>query len=255
MAGDQHCNHLVAQFLIAHRPAVLIARLDQQRQDIFTPGSALLATPGDLGVQEVVNFLQEVSDLLAFGKKADQTLKPRNQAYGVGPQGEHIGQAFPQPSLLGSLVHTEDATQNHIQGNLLHAGMDRKGPAGRPAVKVAVGHLTHDLAVGLHAFTMKRRGHEPPVVSMARAVEQQQGMLTDQGAQDLARLAGRQLLGIAGEDFLDRLRRTEQDKRRGPGQPDRKTRAVTPGTVAHERNRTKNPVQQLNSGGRLRAGG
>ena len=94
--------------------------------------------------------------------------------------------------------------------------MDRERPADRPALDRRVGDVAHDLAVALHALALKGRLHQAPLAQVPRPVEEQQGVLSEQGFEERVRLAGAESLPVASEELPDCLRVGEDDEGRPP---------------------------------------
>src|SRR5262245_23576582 len=115
-----------------------------------------------------------------------------------------------EPCQLSSFVDPKDGSQDDIERNSLHLRLERERTTNRPVFDHPVSNLTHYLAVGLHAFAMKGRHHQPSLLPVPRPVEHEQGMLSDKGPEDLPRLSGRKLVRVASEDFLNCFGVTEQ---------------------------------------------
>ena len=218
VARHEDREHLVEELLVAHGLAVLVAGLDQHRQDVAPSGGALLAPPRDLGEQRRRKLAPVTQEAPPRREPPEVDPQERDEEKrgrrGVG-EGEHPEQALPQPHELGSLVDPEDRAQDHVEGDRLHLVVNGERTADRPRVDHAVGDVPDDAAVDVDALAVERRQQELPLAEVALAIEDEDGIpAEDRTEQPCISLTAAQLLGIAHEDVLDRVRIGEDHGRR-----------------------------------------
>jgi hypothetical protein len=145
VAGDEHRHELVAQLGVGHRAAVLVARVQQHRQQVVAragprvalgDGRELRAALGDLGVDQRVDArpLAAVRAPRAAGTEVDPR-QPRRVAGGDRQrQVEQRRQQAAQLVAAGRVAHAEDDLEDHVHRDPVHdrAGRDRRvrGPGG-----------------------------------------------------------------------------------------------------------------------------
>src|SRR5262249_6771556 len=160
-------------------------------------------------------------------------------------------QEIPQALEQGSLVHAEDGAQDHLEREAPEFRMDEKFPADGPPVDRRVGDVPYYFRVSLDPLTVERRLHHPALTQVARPVEQEERVFSEEMREERVRRARTQLVLVAREDLPDRLRVREDDER-GPSRVERLTRdgreregeavAVLPRACFHERQRPANPL-------------
>ena len=76
MSGQQHGNHLIAQFLVAHGLAIFVAGFDEHGHDI---GASVLGSGfalGNLLIQCGIDCVAELADALPRGERSQVDLQP-----------------------------------------------------------------------------------------------------------------------------------------------------------------------------------
>src|SRR5215469_1834101 len=110
--------------------------------------------------------------------------------------------------------------------------VDRERKPEGPPLEDAPHALADEPAVDVHPFAVEWRRHEPAFAQVALAVEDEQGMLAEDGSQDLAgRLAAAKRLGVPGVDVTDRVGVAAEDVRASADQAEGEP--VTPAPRAH----------------------
>ena len=127
--------------------------------------------------------------------------------------------------------------------------------ADRPRVDHAVGDVPDDAAVDVDALAVERRQHELPLAEVALAIEDEDGIpAEDRTEQPCISLTAAQLLGIAHEDVLDRVRIGEDHGRRLCEGSRREAVAEQPATLLDGLVRPPDVAQALEEGGPSRPG-
>ena len=76
MSGQQHGDHLIAQFLIAHGPTIFVSGFDKHGHNV---GASVLGCGfalGNLLVQHCIDFVAELTDALPRGERSQVDLQP-----------------------------------------------------------------------------------------------------------------------------------------------------------------------------------
>ena len=179
VAGEQQRHQLVAQLGVGQRLSVLVARGEQQREDVVALGG--------------VRSARRAADLARRRRR-----RPAPSARGSGP----TGCAGCAPSELVSCSSSSRAwlavassmraqrrgrgarprgrrrtpkTARRITSSVIACidGWVGKRLPTRPARHVALGDLAHRLAVGAHALAVEGRQHQAALAQVLGAVEQQ----------------------------------------------------------------------------------
>ena len=219
MSGHEEREHLVDQLRVGHRLALLVACLDQHREDVGPALRALAPAAGDLGDELGADRLPVADEATPGRETPELDLEGPDGEEGCGGAvglREEADDALPDAGEARALVHPEHGAEDDVEGDRLHLVMDREGLPEGPAVDHAVGDLAHDAAVDVHPLAVERRCHQASLAVMALAVQQQDRVPPEDGTEDRAGgLAGAELRPVAGEDLLDGLGVGEHDHR-GP---------------------------------------
>jgi len=103
------------------------------------------------------------------------------------------------------VVDAENRLEDDLQRDRLHPRPQLVGGPGRPALDLAGGDLGHRLAVALHALTVERRQQQAALADVRLLVEHQNGVVAEEGTQDVVALAGVEDPRVAGEDLFHGL--------------------------------------------------
>jgi hypothetical protein len=119
MPGAEHRHHLVAQFLVAHRLAVLVPRAHQQREDVVALLVSRFGAPQpDLLVDELVERRARAQEARPGAAGAEVAAQHREGGDHPDSLGEVVDQPLEalQPLLV---VDSEDGAHDHRQGDPL----------------------------------------------------------------------------------------------------------------------------------------
>ena len=258
MAGHQQGHQLVAQLLLRHRRAVLVARGEQHRQHVVALlgvglGAALVDQLEQQGV-DVVAALQELLEAAA-------ALEEREHRRRVVAQLEVLRQGVPDRVQPRAGVEPEDRAQDHLERERLEAGVERDRLVERPGRYLALGHLLEQAAERRHPLAVERGQHQLALGEVGALVEQDHGVHAYDRLEDARALAGMQHVGRGGEDLLDVRRVGQVDRRRGLEEAEREALAVARAAALEERDAARPPRERLNgargarTGGQVRHGG
>ena len=145
--GDEQRHQLVAQLLVGHRRAVLVARLQEQREHVVALGRRRGAALADLLVEDLVGGR-------GGGAKARPRAPVAVPAHAEG-EGEHaptrggdvedLAQGGAQRVEAGRVLDPEYRAHDHLERDGLGVREDGERLAHRPARHLALGRLSHDL--------------------------------------------------------------------------------------------------------------
>jgi len=252
VAGEQHRHELVAQLPVGHRPAVLVARLEQQREDVAALGPVRLpAALRDLLVDERVGPLEQAT------QPAPRTPPPQvtsqqlgqSQQHGrVQDRRQHAMQAL-DPRRLGD---AEDDPRDHLERQRARALAHREPLADPPARRFRLGDLADHRPALVHGRALQRRQQQPALPQMLRSVEHEQGTLAEDRGQWRVRLARVQIRLVAREHLPDRVNVGDVDA--GPEDQQRHRHDIAvPAVPAQQRlDRAGHQPRRVHDGGRPR---
>ena len=255
--GDEQRHQLVAQLLVGHRGAVLVARLQQQREHVVALGRRRGAALADLLVEDLVGGR-------GGGAKARPRAPVAVPAHAEG-EGEHaptrggdvedLAQRGAQRVEAGRVLDPEYGAHDHLERDGLGVGEDGERLAHRPARHLALGRLAHDLGVGGHPLSVERGQEQLALAHVLRAVEQQHGVGAEQGREHAVSLAGVEQVRIAGEDALDLLRIGREHDRAIGDRAHRERVAVAPVQALQELRRPEDERRHQEGTREIGAGG
>ena len=212
MARDEQRHELIAQLAVRKRRTVLVACLEEQREDVGPVREVRrVAAPGDLREQLPVDL----------GELAPEAAQPHQ---GVGPQeaedeaAAEIGRPRHQPPQTRrepverrAFVDAEHGAQDHSQRDGVHAGERGRGHPGRPGGDLPAGRLPDEILVGAHPLAMERWQDELAATQVLVSVEQQQVLRAQQRTQGHVRHARVHLVGSVSVQLANRVRMGEHD--------------------------------------------
>ena len=180
--GHEQRHQLVAQLLVGHRAAVVVARLEEEREHVV----ALLevgcvAARADLLEDQVVGRLERPPQCAPLRDAARAEQRELRHPPWVGRPGKTAPKGVPEPLQPLRLRHSEDAPHDHLERDRLHRRPRRHRLAGRPALDLACGDLRHRLLVAAHAPAVERRQHQLALRHVGVVVEQQHRVAAEHG--------------------------------------------------------------------------
>jgi hypothetical protein len=248
VTGQQQRHQLVAQLAVAERLVVFVAGLQQHREDVVVAGHVGLSAAGvNLLVDDAVGRGDELVEATPRAARA-RVLRAgdlqRQQTQLAGGGIEQAPQRCPDALDPLGVVEPKDGAEDDLQGDRLHRGSGGERGAVRPGGDLALGDRTHRLPVSLHPLAVEGGQHQPALAHVLGAVEQQHRAVAQQRSQDLVVLAGEQLLGIAGEDRLHRLRVGGDDHRALVGEAQGEVLAVAALAIDEEGGRLQDEAAE-----------
>ncbi len=172
MPGDEQRQQLVAQLGVAHRAAVLVRGLQQQRHDVVALGQVRGgAALGDLRIDRAVDALKLAPERRHAGDALGAERHQGDPLEGVGDDVEQPAQLAAQLIHARPLGDAEHRPQDDLHRHRLHARAQRIGLAERPALDLPCGDFGHQRAVALHPLAVKRRQQQPALAQVRRVVE------------------------------------------------------------------------------------
>ncbi len=255
VAGGEEREQLVAQLGVGHRRAVLVPRLEQQREHVVALLLAALGPPvGDLRVDQLVHRRQRAPELRRRREPAKVSVEERDPVQHAGRLPERrdalAEQVHPLP-----VAHPEDGAQDHLERDRLHARPQGEGLADRPAGHLALGGLGHHLHVAADALAVEGRQQELPLAHVAVLVECEQRVVAQRVAErERVRLAGVEGRRVAGEDLLDERGLRHVDDAAEDREARREDVAVAPPALDHPAVGRRRDERGLEQRGHSRAG-
>ena len=247
MARDEQRHELVAQLLRRHRRAVLVAGREQQRQDVVAlraVAAALLDEREELGVGLRAGA-QEAPPRRAGPEVA---LHRREQAHGVGSDGQQGAQVLAQAIEPCPLLQAEDRAQDDLERERLQARVEGDPLAPRPTLDLGGGDLGHDRGQPRDLLAVEGRQHETPLGQVGVLVEQDHRVAADQRLEDARAAARMQDLRGRREDLLDLVGVREHHERRRGDQANGEARAEARAAAFEEGDRPRPPAHRLQPG-------
>ena len=198
MAGDEQRHQLVAELLRRSSRAVLVARLQQQREDVVAPRVGAPRRRGGLISSRSTAWTgpiargKPVHPRFAEPLRADQAAM--NSRAGERRTVEHRPEAARQRARTVRRRSTPK-TARRITSSVIACMRrpDRERLAERPGGDLALGDLPHHLAVALHALAVERGQQQLALAQVRRPVEQEHRFATDDRAKDRVGLAAQYL--------------------------------------------------------------
>ena len=256
MAGAEHGDQLVAQLFVAHRAAVVVAGLQQQREHVVVAllaGFDLRAAQADLLVDELVERFARAQEARPGAAGAEVAA----QGGEGGDQADALAEVVDQRLEAGQpllVVDAEDGAHDHRQGDPLGVGAQREGLADRPGLHLPARRLADQLAVAAHPLAVEGRQQQLALLHVRRVVEGQHRVRAERRLEHgRVGLAGVELLGRAGEDRFDQGRVGDVERRPKKGKERREDVAVAALQLDQEAERVAGVAQRLQQGRRLRA--
>src|SRR4029453_2358426 len=117
VAGHQEGEELVPQLLVAHRAAVVVARVDQHGQDVVAPTRSRGAPVGYGSGDRPVDLAPAVNEAPPWGQPAEIDLRRADRDHGRARTVEEREEAEdrrPQAVPLRGVVDTEDALKDTL---------------------------------------------------------------------------------------------------------------------------------------------
>ncbi len=251
VAGDEQGHQLVAKLDVRHRRAIFVAGEEQHREDVVAV-AGIRAAFVDQALDLLVGLLAHREEVADRGEQAAEPLQRRDQADRAHRELGHLADQDPQPLESLAAIEAEDRAQDHLEGELLHVGMERDRAAGRPALDLGSGDVGHEAAQRLHLLAVEGRQHQLPLGQMAILVEQEDRVRPDHGEQDRAALAGVENIRRRREDRLDVLGAGHHHERVDAEQIECERLAVARPATLEIRDRTRLPGKRLPGARRAR---
>jgi hypothetical protein len=192
VAGRQQGHELVAQLGVGHRLALLVAGEQQHREHVVALGQVgRRAALRDQRVELAVDGAQVAP---AHDPAHDRVLEAQHRDHDqrarvAGPVDEALERRA-QARHRRAVLDPEDGAHDDLERDRLRVRAQREGLAGGQRRDGALGRLAHDRAVALDAFAVEGRQHELALAHVLVAVQQEERVGPERGAQDLVRLAG-----------------------------------------------------------------
>ena len=250
VTGEQQGDELVAQLVVGHRLAVLVARADQHREDVVALGDVRVgAALADQRVERVVDAVARA------GRRATTTCPVRSCCAGTGPSptarracAASCWMCLRASASAGPVSNPKTARRITSSVMCWNSSWSSKGSSrGQLAMRRSVSRRD-ELAVLLHPLAVERRQHELALAQVRGAVEQQDRVGAEDRLEEVeaAGRAGAQRVAVAGGDRLDDARVRHEDVRHGVRArqpPEREDLAVVALGLAQQRRRAQRPAR------------
>ena len=209
VAADQQRHQVVAQLVVVERGAVVVAGVDQERQDVGR-GAALVggqrAAARDLVEEDGVDGADAIGDFCSGRRegvrpgaracdaaRAEEVAHARagkHQRRAVEP-GRHDGVEIlddesAEQRHARPFGDAEDRAQDHAQRHLLQLLVQDARLAVAPVAEDVVGDGGHVVAVGAHALAVEGRHHQPPRLLVRRVLLEDDRVIAEEEADGLA---------------------------------------------------------------------
>ena len=200
--GRHEGHELVAQLLVRQSLRVGRRGADQQRQEVPPLGQHRVETGcGDLLTEELVDGLQ-VPHLPAPRPPPAQRGDPQADHHhraGI----DRPGDDRPHPVQARRVRHPEDHPQDHLERQLVEQHVRADATRPRPVVQLFARDLLDERAVAVDLAPPERRREQPPGARVLVTVLEEEGVLAQEGTEQVVALAGVEDRRRAGEHVLD----------------------------------------------------
>ena len=144
MAGDEQGHELVAELLVGHRRAVLVARLEQHREHVVAPSWASRRSSTSSKTSRST-LLAQVDEAGHRAEPVEEALHPRRRADEQGHRASRrTASIAPSAGAQGvealAGVESEDGAQDHLERQPLHPRVQLDRGLGAPGGNLALGH-------------------------------------------------------------------------------------------------------------------
>ena len=235
MPGDQQRHQLVAQLGVREPRAVLVPRLQEQREDVATIAEVGgRPSPRDLAVQLGVHRRRLAPEAIEPHQPVGSQEAEHERAARVGRPAREAPQQPTEPFEPWPVLHAEHRPQYHAQRDRVHPRQRRLRTVQRPGRHLAPGRVADHVLVLAHALAVERREHELAPPQVLGAVEQQHVAGAQERAQRHVRHPGVDLVGPVRVQLLDGVG-VGQDHPRLPYRPHGEHVAVRPVRGLEER--------------------
>ena len=223
MAGEQERHELVADLAVAQRGAVLVARLEQQGEQVLA-ALARGAAAFDLGVDHAVDPPAGALHHRPGGARAAERLEEVVAPVEAERPLELAGQVHVADGAVR--VQAEEGAQRDAQGQLAGPALDVDAVPRPPGGEGAIGLLHHRRGRGREVLAMEGGQDDAPGPAVVGAVDGQQAVAEQRDEVAEGALAPAEPVGLGDEDGVVGLRAEGEDDV-GVEDPDREDRAVT----------------------------
>ncbi len=224
VSSHEHRHELIAKLSVAHRGAVLVARLHHQREHVRTTFQIGVGLgERDQLVEHVVDAPAQLLELRPgrpWAEVAAQLGRERDARAERGPLRDQLFERL-QLRTLGA----EHRAQDRAQRDPLHRRRRFELDLLRPAVDLLGGDRSDHRLVLAHALALERRQQQLALLHVLLLVDAQHRVFAQQFAQR-AGGAGVQHGGVRAERLLDQLRVGHDHGRTQPHHAQREHRAV-----------------------------
>ncbi len=241
--GEQG-EQFVAQLFLAQRGAVLVARLDQDRDGVLAAVLAFGAAALGLGQHLRFDRRHRLAPAGAFFEPLRTELGKLTQTPFVVDRRGQVGEQVPQP-IQPSLVVAEDRPHHHLLGQRLHPRPERERLADRPGPHFAPSQLGHHLGVLAHPLAVEARQHQLAASHVLGLLAQHHRVGAEDRPQRQVRHADAEVIGVGREDPFDVLGVGEQDPGAEVAQAQGEGVAVALPALLKEGQRLARPARRL----------
>ena len=252
MSRHERRHQLVAQLLRAHRRAVAVARLQQQREHVISAVAVATALIDQL-IDQLVGLCPRALKAPEPPAAREQGLRGRQQRHRAVAEREHLRQQLAERVQLCAALQAEHGAQDDLQCEAPELRLQRHRLIQGPGRNLALGQLGHQARQALHLLAVERRQQQLALLEMRALVEQDDRVGTDHWFQDVRALAGVQDVGGSLEEGLDLVGIGQQHERRLAHEADREASAVARPATLQEGGRPAPPADRLQHGRHPRA--
>ena len=143
MAGDEQGHELVAELLVGHRRAVLVAGLEQHREHVVALLVGVAALVDELEHEPVDSSRRSTKPAIGPNLLKRRSIRGdglMNRVIGLLAVGEHRAEPGAQGVEALAGVEAEDGAQDHLEGQPLHPGVQLDRGLGAPGGHLTLGH-------------------------------------------------------------------------------------------------------------------
>ena len=238
MAGDEQRHQLVAQLLRRHRRFVLVARVEQQAEDVVALG-LLAPSLVDQLEQQLVGLLLQAQEAGEWAVSLEHRLRGARGAgasrlIGRSPKASIADRRSRSSVEAFARIEAEDRPQDDLHRQALKARPELDRLSARPTRDLPLGHLRDQVAEALHLLAVEGGKHQLALLQVRALIQQDDRVRPDDGLEHPSSLAGVKNVGRRREDLLDLVRVGDHHEGRRQRQANREPLAVAGAAALQE---------------------
>ena len=243
VSRHQHHHELVPHLLVRQRRSVLIANLEEQRQDVLAISRVVRAPAGlNLAMDRGVVACLEPDDAPPGAPGGAACPRPVLQRSREKRRRRHsvVGEIGQRRDQLRALpvagVDAEHSTDNCLKRHLPRLAVHRERDSRAPTCDGVRRDPMDQIEIHAHAIAVKLRQEQAPAIEMRRLVHREYRCVSGERTEHACvGFSCVDVFGRCGEQRFEKRRRPDEHPRMSPEQPQREDVAELPRALIEER--------------------